>query len=248
MLLENKVALVTGAALGIGAGIAEMFASHGAIVYLLDINLQAARQRATLIAAQGGKAEAMACDVSQRADLAAAAGRALADHGRIDILVNNAGIYPRKAFLETTESDWDRMQEVNMKSMYHACQLVLPPMMQQGSGRIINISSVTVWLGAEHLVHYVSSKAAALGFTRSLAREVGRYNIHVNCITPGAIRTEGEDVHADPKIIAGIVEQQCHKRRILPRDVAGACVFLASELSGGMTGQALNVDGGLVMH
>jgi 3-oxoacyl-[acyl-carrier protein] reductase len=248
MLLENSVALVTGAALGIGAGVAELFASHGAFVYILDIDLAAARERATIITAQGGKGEALQCDVSRRADLAAAVDRAIADHGRVDILVNNAGIYPRKAFLETTEADWDRMQEVNMKSMYHACQLVLPMMMQQRSGRIINISSVTVWLGVENLVHYVSSKAAAVGFTRSLAREVGAYNIHVNCVTPGAIKTEGEDVHADPKIIAGIVEQQSHKRRILPRDVAGACVFLASSLSDGMTGQALNVDGGLVMH
>jgi 3-oxoacyl-[acyl-carrier protein] reductase len=248
MLLENKVALVTGAALGIGAGIAEMFAAHGAIVYLLDIDLVAAQKRAAWITSQRGMAHALACDVSQRADLSAAVDTAVADHGRVDILVNNAGIYPRKAFLKTTEADWDRMQEVNVKSMYHACQLVLPSMIQQRSGRIINISSVTVWLGVENLVHYVSSKAAAVGFTRSLAREVGAYNIHVNCVTPGAIQTEGENVHADPKIIAGIVEQQSHKRRILPSDVAGACVFLASELSNGMTGQALNVDGGLVMH
>jgi 3-oxoacyl-[acyl-carrier protein] reductase len=248
MLLENRVALVTGAAAGIGAGVAEMYAAQGAIVYLLDVDVVKAQGRATAITANGGRAEALACDVARRADLAAAVESALAAHGRIDILVNNAGIYPRRAFLDTTEAEWDRMQSVNMKSMYHACQLVLPSMMKQRSGRIINISSVTVWLGVEHLVHYVSSKAAALGFTRSLAREVGPYSIHVNCITPGAIKTEGEDVHADPKVIAGIVEQQSHKRRILPRDIAGVCVFLASELSDGMTGQALNVDGGLVMH
>lgn len=248
MLLENHVSLVTGAALGIGAGIAELFAQQGASVYLLDIDGERCEAKAEAIRAAGGKALALRCDVARREDLHRAVEVALGEHGRIDSLVNNAGIYPRKPFLETTEAEWDRMQEVNVKSMLHSCQLVLPSMIAHRRGKIVNVSSVTVWLGTANLVHYVASKGAVIGLTRSLAREMGAYNVHVNCVTPGAIKTEGEDVHADPKVIAEIQKDQCLDRRILPADVAGACLFLASALSDGMTGQAVNVDGGLHMH
>lgn len=248
MLLENNVALVTGAAVGIGAGIAELFASVGAAVYLLDIDESAAEAKAASIRAAGGTARALRCDVSKREDWKRAVDAALAKHGRIDSLINNAGIYPRKDFLDTSEAEWDRMQEVNVKSILHGCQLVLPSMISRRSGKIVNISSVTVWVGTAHLVHYVASKGAILGLTRSLAREVGMHNVHINCVTPGAIKTEGEDVHADPAIIAEIQKDQCLDRRILPLDVAKACLFLASPLSDGMTGQSVNVDGGLYMH
>ena len=248
MLTEGHVSLVTGAALGIGAGIAELFARNGAEVYLLDIDAAGAEAKAAQIRAAGGKAHVMKCDVPNRAECAAAVEEAMNRHGRIDSLINNAGIYPRRVFLETTEADWDRMQEVNVKSLMHTCQLVLPHMIARRSGKIVNISSVTLWIGVEKLVHYVTSKGAVLGFTRSLAREMGRHNIHINAVTPGAIKTEGEDIHAVPAEIAAIQAQQCLDRRIMPYDVAAACLFLASPLSDGMTGQTLNVDGGLYLH
>jgi len=248
MLTSGHVSLVTGAALGIGAGIAELFAQNGARVYVLDIDAARADAKAAQIAAAGGTAHAMKCDVSNRADCEAAVAAAIARYGRIDSLINNAGIYPRRMFLETTEADWDQMQAVNVKSLMHTCQLVLPHMIAQGAGKIVNISSVTVWIGVEKLVHYVTTKGAVLGFTRSLAREMGRHNIHINAVTPGAIKTEGEDIHANPDDIRAIQAQQCLGRRIMPYDVAAACLFLASPLSDGMTGQTLNVDGGLYLH
>ncbi|MBK7926627.1 MAG: SDR family oxidoreductase [Bryobacterales bacterium] len=248
MLSHDHVSLVTGAALGIGAGIAELFAQHGAHVYVLDIDEAGAQAKAAQINAAGGSAHALKCDVSNRADCEAAINAAIARYGHIDSLINNAGIYPRRLFLETTEADWDRMQSVNVKSLMHLCQLALPHMIARRSGKIVNISSVTVWIGVEKLVHYVTSKGAVLGFTRSLAREMGRHNVHINAVTPGAIKTEGEDVHANPDDIRAIVADQCLDRRILPADVAAACLFLASPLSDGMTGQTLNVDGGLYLH
>jgi 3-oxoacyl-[acyl-carrier protein] reductase len=248
MLSPGHVSLVTGAALGIGAGIADLFAQHGARVYVLDIDIPKAEAKAAEINAAGGTAHAMKCDVSVRSDVEAVVSDALSRYGQIDSLVNNAGIYPRRMFLETTEADWDRMQAVNVKSLLHTCQLVLPHMIARRSGKIVNISSVTVWIGVEKLVYYVTSKGAVLGLTRSLAREVGRHNVHVNCVTPGAIKTEGEIVHANMDDIRAIQSQQCLDRRILPYDVAAACLFLSSPLSDGMTGQTLNVDGGLYMH
>jgi 3-oxoacyl-[acyl-carrier protein] reductase len=248
LLLSGKSALVTGAALGIGAGIAELFAEEGADVFVLDVDGGGAERKASEIRASGGKAHAIAADVSSAAEVTAAVRTVVDRSGRIDMLINNAGIYPRKPFLETTEAEWERMQDVNLKSVYLCCREALPHMARQQSGAIVNISSVTFFLGVRNLTHYVASKGGVIGFTRSLARETGDYNVRVNCITPGAIKTEGEVVHANPADIAAIVDQQALKRRILPVDIARVALFLCSDLSGAMTGQTLNVDGGLVMY
>ena len=248
VILTGKIALVTGAALGIGAGIAELFAEEGAEVYVLDINGAKAADRAAAIQQAGGKAHALTADVSRSDQVAAAMQRMIGASGRIDILVNNAGIYPRKPFLETTEQEWDTMQDVNLKSLYLCCREALPHMAARRSGKIVNISSVTFFLGVKNLTHYVASKGGVIGFTRSLAREAGDFGVHVNCITPGAVKTEGEVIHADPAAIAAIVEQQSLKRRVLPLDIARVALFLCSELSDAMTGQTLNVDGGWVMY
>ena len=248
MQLQDKVALVTGGAMGIGAGVADLFAQEGAVVYILDLNKEKAEERATAIRAAGGKAGAFCCDVSRRETLEHAIRTAADRHGRIDILINNAGIYPRRLFLEMTEQEWDQMQAVNLKSMFHTCQLTLPYMIPQRSGKIVNISSVTFFMGFPKLAHYVASKGGVIGLTRTLAREMGEYNIHVNSITPGAIQTESEAVHANPNDLAAIQQSQCLKRRLQPADVARVCLFLSSPLSHGMSGQNLNVDGGLVLY
>jgi len=248
MMLEGKVAIVTGGALGIGAGVVELFAREGANVFILDLDESKAEARAAGIRASGGKATAIVCDVSSKEIVKSAVEQVLDQAGRIDVLINNAGIYPRRLFLEMTEEEWDQMQDINLKSLFHLCKLVLPVMMKQRSGKIVNISSVTFFKGMALLSHYVAAKGGMIGLSRSLAREMGPYNIHINCVTPGAIKTEGEDIHADPAAIAEIQRRQCLDRRLLPIDVAGVCLFLASELSDGMTGQTLNVDGGLVMH
>jgi len=233
MLLEDKVALVTGAAAGIGEAIARLFAQEGAHVFAVD---------------KDAGAGIIQADVRSPAQMRRAAGQALERHGRIDILVNNAGIYPRQDFVSMTEQEWDEVHDVNLKGVFHCTQAVLPQMMAQRAGKIVNISSVTFHLGPKRLSHYVAAKGGVIGLTRSLARELGEHNIHVNCITPGAIETESEPRFVTPEQVAEMVAEQSLQRRILPLDIARVCVFLGSELSDGMTGQTLNVDGGWAMH
>lgn len=247
-MLKDRVALITGAATGIGEAVARLFASHGAHTYILDRDLAGCQRVAESIVSAGGSATAFGGDLRRRVDIAPWVEGALGGFGRIDVLVNNAGIYPRQAFLGMSEAQWDEMHEINLKSMFHTLQLVLPHMVAQRSGKVVNISSVTFHLGMALLSHYVATKGGVIGLTRSLAREMGDHNIHVNCITPGAVKTEAEAKVLTVEQADGMVASQCLQRRILPLDIARVCLFLSSELSDGMTGQTLNVDGGWVMH
>jgi 3-oxoacyl-[acyl-carrier protein] reductase len=248
MLLKDRVAIVTGAAAGIGEAIALLFASEGAHVHMFDKDAEGCRTVAEEIGATGGSATSFDGDVRNPAEVSAVITAAFSRYGRVDILVNNAGIFPRKAFMEMSEQDWDTMHDVNLKSMFHTCRAVLPYMIEQQSGKIVNISSVTFHLGVPGLTHYVSSKGGVVGFTRSLAREMGPQNIHVNCVTPGAIHTKSEANFVGPEQVKIFVESQSLRRRIEPLDVAKVCLFLSCNLSDGMTGQILNVDGGWAMH
>jgi len=248
MLLQGKVALVTGAGTGIGEAIARRFAEEGAHAFLFDRDGASNRSVAESIAAAGGWAEAIAGDVCRAADLAALVEAARSRCGRIDILVNNAGIFPRSPFLEITDEQWDEMQDVNLKSIFRASKLALKPMMEARAGKIVNISSVTFFLGVGNLAHYTASKGGVIGLTRSLARAAGPFNVHVNCVTPGFVQTESEVRFVNQDEARKMVAEQCLDRRITPLDIARVCLFLASELSDGMTGQCLNVDGGWVMH
>ncbi len=248
MLLKGKIALVTGSAAGIGNEVARLFAEHGASLVLLDRDQERNRAAAAGLERSGVTVRAAAVDLRDGAAIRAAVSDALDALGHIDILVNNAGVYPRRAFLETSEQEWDDMQANNLKSMFHLAQAVLPGMIARRAGKMVNISSVTFHLGMANLVHYVASKGGVIGLTRSLAREMGEHNIHVNCITPGAILVEAEKAFVTDQQIQAWLGEQCLKRRIVPLDIARACLFLASELSDGMTGQTLNVDGGWVMH
>jgi len=140
------------------------------------------------------------------------------------------------------------MQAVNLKGVFHCTKLVVPHMVERRSGKIVNISSVTFFKGMANLSHYVATKGGVIGLTRSLAREMGPYNVYVNCVTPGAIEVEQEKKVATPEQMAAIVVQQSLQRRLQPIDVSRVCLFLSSELSDGMTGQTVNVDAGLVMY
>jgi 3-oxoacyl-[acyl-carrier protein] reductase len=243
MLLKDRVALVTGAATGIGEAIARLFAAEGAHVLLFDRDPAGCAEVAESIGAA-----AIAGDVRSADDISAAVAAAIARFGRIDVLVNNAGIFPRKAFLEMSEAEWDEMQDVNLKSMFLTSRAVLPHMIAAGAGKIVNISSVTFHLGVPGLTHYVASKGGVIGLTRSLAREMGPRNVHVNCVTPGAIHTKSEARFVSEEQVREFVAHQSLQRRITPEDVARVCLFLACGLSDGMTGQTLNVDGGWAMH
>jgi 3-oxoacyl-[acyl-carrier protein] reductase len=248
MLLKNKTALITGAATGIGEGIARLFAQHGASLLLLDRNSEPLHAVASSISSSGALALPIVLDLRDRDAIDSAVYRTRAEIGQIDILINNAGIYPRQSFLEISEPQWDEMQSINLKSMFHTMQAVLPEMIKRDAGKIVNISSVTFHLGMENLSHYVASKGGVIGLTRSVAREMGPHNIHINCITPGAIEVEAERAFVSEDQITLWLDQQSLKRRLLPLDVARVCLFLASELSDGLTGQTLNVDGGWIMH
>jgi NAD(P)-dependent dehydrogenase (short-subunit alcohol dehydrogenase family) len=248
MLLNEKVALITGAATGIGEAVARLFASQGAHVFLLDRDAAHNRSVAESISAAGGWARDFSGDVRNAADIAPVVAAAIEESGKIDILINNAGIYPRQPFLEMSEEQWDEMQAVNLKSMFHCLKLVLPHMVEKGAGNVVNISSVTFLLGMGNMSHYVASKGGVIGLTRSLAREMGAHNIHINCITPGAIKTEAEARFVTDEQAQEMMAHQSLHRRLLPVDVARVCLFLSSELSDGVTGQCLNVDGGWVMY
>jgi 3-oxoacyl-[acyl-carrier protein] reductase len=246
MFLDTKVAIVTGAATGIGEGIARLFAEEGAHLFLLDRDSTRNAAVAASIPAIRPVA-AFAGDVRDPKAIQAVVAVAIEQFGGVDVLVNNAGIYPRQSFIDMSEAQWDEMQDINLRSMFHSTKTVLPAMIARRYGKIINISSVTFHLGSKDLVHYVASKGGVIGLTRSLAREVGEHGVFVNCITPGAVQVEAEKQVATEEQLQEIIDLQSLKRRIVPLDIARACLFLASELSDGMTGQTLNVDGGWVM-
>ena len=248
MLLDTKVALITGTGTGIGQEIARLFAEHGARLVLLDRNGEANQATAHSLDSSGQRAIAVKVDVRDRPSIDAVVSRTIQEWGQIDILVNNAGVYPRQEFLTMTEQQWDEMHDINLKSMFHLQQAVLPHMIGRQRGKIVNISSVTFHFGAPNLAHYVATKGGVIGLSRSLAREVGKHNIHINCITPGAVRVEAEKAVVSEEQIREYVAQQSLQRRILPIDVARVALFLSCDLSDGMTGQTLNVDGGWIMH
>ena len=165
------------------------------------------------------------------------------------MLVNNAAIYPRRAWTEITEEEWDRVLGVNLKGYFHCARACHPSMKERGGGHIVNVSSITFLIGFEMLLDYVSSKGAIVGFTRALAHEVGPEGITVNAIAPGAFPTDAEKIHPDPEgYNQWALDQQCLKRRGSPEDIGNLVVFLASEASSFITGQTVVIDGGWAMH
>jgi 3-oxoacyl-[acyl-carrier protein] reductase len=249
-LLHGKVAIVTGGSGALGTGIARGLAAAGAAVVLADVKVDAAQAVAAQIEAAGGRALAVGCDVAARAQVEAMVSQAIEIFGGVDILVNNAAIYPLRPWTEISEEEWDRVFAVNVKGYYLCARAVYPSMQARGGGKIVNISSITFFLGKwDKLLDYVSSKGAIVGFTKALARELGPDNIHVNCIAPGAFPTNAEKIHPDPAgYNAFVLENQAIQRRGTPQDMANAVLFFASSLSDFVTGQSLLVDGGWAMR
>lgn len=247
-MFQNHVTFITGAGTGIGEATALFFASQGARVALLDRDAAGVEKNAALIAEKGGEAIALAGDMRDRSSLATAVDATIARFGRIDSLINNAGIYPRKPFLEITEEEWDTMLDINLKGVYRMTQLVVPHMIAQGGGKVVNISSVTFFVAPPLLSHYVASKGGVIGLSRVLAKELGPQNVLVNCVTPGAIQTESEKHFVSKEQEQEFLYNQSIKRRLQPLDVARVCAFLAGPWSDGMTGQTLNVDAGWALY
>jgi NAD(P)-dependent dehydrogenase (short-subunit alcohol dehydrogenase family) len=222
-------------------------AEEGAAVVVADI-LDGARVVEEVKSA-GGKALALTVDVSNEADTQRMAAQAVKAFGRIDVLVNNAAIFiniQRHPFYEISAEEWDRVSGVNIKGPFLCAKAVFPQMREQRSGKIINISSSTAFWGTPNFLHYVASKAALIGMTRSLAREVGEYGICVNAIAPGLVEHEGQNA---PKALTELqLKERSIKRLQTPEDLLGTLRFLASPDSDFMTGQTIVVDGGSIFY
>ena len=247
MRLAGKVAIVTGGARHIGAVYCRKLAAEGAAVIIADV-LDGDKVVQEITAA-GGRAMALKVDVSKEEDTIQMAAETVKTFGRIDILVNNAAIFiniKRQPFYEITAEEWDRVSAVNIKGPFLCAKAVFPQMKEQRSGKIINISSSTAFAGTPLFLHYVASKAALIGMTRSLAREVGEFGICVNAIAPGLVQHEGQT--APKEFTEFQLKARSIKRLQTPEDLLGVLVYLASPDSDFVTGQTILVDGGGIFH
>lgn len=243
-LLEGKVALITGGTRGIGKGIVEMFVAQGAQV---AFTYAGSKEKAQALVEEFQDAAIIKAYQSDASDYQAAqelVEQVLIDFGKIDILINNAGITKDNLMLRMSKEDWDQIIKVNLDSVFNLCKAVIKPMMKARQGSIINMTSVVGIKGNAGQANYAASKAGVIGFTKSLALELGSRNIRCNAIAPGFIETE-MTAALDEKTVQGWREAIPLKRGGNPSDVAQACVFLGSEMSSYITGQVLSVDGGM---
>jgi NAD(P)-dependent dehydrogenase (short-subunit alcohol dehydrogenase family) len=236
--LEGKIAIVTGGAQGIGRAIADGLEAAGATVVIADLN---------------PPEDGIRADVSSEADVEAMVGETVDRHGGLDILVNNAGLYaslPMRPFTEIPPDEWRHVMDVNVASMFLTCRAAVPLMRERGGGKIVNISSGTPFRGVPFLLHYVTSKGAIVAFTRALARELGKDNIHVNCVAPGFTMSDG--VMANPEVVEKLRDASVSARTIqrdqVPEDVVGAVVFFCTPAADFVTGQTMVIDGGQYFH
>ena len=246
-MLNEKVAVVTGSTKGIGEEIAREFARQGAKVVISGRNADRADAVVKAIEKEGGTATAVVGDVSSGEDAKALIEGAVAAYGRVDILVNNAGITRDNLLMRMSEEDWDTVLTINLKGAFNCIKAVTRQMMKQRFGRIINITSVVGQMSDAGQVNYASSKAGMIGMTKSVAKELASRNITCNAIAPGFIATDMTDVLDDA------VKSELEKQIPLGRmgevsDIAKAAAFLAGDDAGYITGQTLNVDGGMVMQ
>ncbi|MGC1242559.1 MAG: 3-oxoacyl-[acyl-carrier-protein] reductase [Chryseosolibacter sp.] len=245
-LLKGKTALITGASKGIGKSIAMKFAEQGANVaftYLSSVEQGQALE--TELTSKGIKAKGYRSDASDFKQAEKLISDVIADFGTLDILVNNAGITMDNLLLRMTEESWDRVMNVNLKSCFNTVKAVMKPMMKQKNGSIINMTSVVGIKGNAGQANYAASKAGIIGFTKSVALEIGSRGIRCNAIAPGFIETEMTG-KLDEKTVQLWRDAIPLKRGGMPEDVADACIFLASDMSSYITGQVLQVDGGML--
>jgi 3-oxoacyl-[acyl-carrier protein] reductase/pyridoxal 4-dehydrogenase len=237
--LDGRVAIVTGAAQGIGKAIVDKLADEGATVVVADVNGGGAQQAAP----KGGMG--MQVDVSKEDDVKRMVDETVGTYGKLDVLVNNAAIVPFTAWDEVDFAEWRRIMAVNLDGTFLTCHYGHKPMREAGYGRIVNIASNVILAGTPNLAHYVASKGGIFAFTRALAREIGQYGITVNSVAPGLTETEGVMASPHKEAFEFVQMLQCIPRRGVAADIAPAVAFLASEEAGWVTGQMLVADAGM---
>jgi len=258
MQVKDKVVIVTGAARGIGQEYASALAREGAKVVLCDV--RDCEESVARVRSEGGEAVSTSADVTSAADTAAVAELAVKSFGRIDGLVNNAALYGTLQggrFEKIPESEWDAAMAVNVRGVWNCCKAVTGAMRDAGGGSIVNIASLAATYGMPGRLHYTTSKAAVIGMTRGMARELGRDLIRVNAVAPSAVMTEGtqeffggtteEDAAKMERALAVVRGNQAIQKTLDPADLTGTVVYLISDASRLLTGQTLNVDGGTMM-
>jgi NAD(P)-dependent dehydrogenase (short-subunit alcohol dehydrogenase family) len=258
MELQGQVAIVTGAGRGIGRATALELARMGADIVVAELDHAGAKETAAQVETLGRRASVVPTDVTRRADLTALAERTRAALGRIDILVNNAGIYRAALPLDVTEEHWDAIMNVNARAVFFASQAVLPTMVAQKRGVIVSLASMAGKIGSPTNLPYNASKAAVISITKSLALAHAADGIRVNCVCPGFVTTDmWTQVARELGALRGVSAEEFTRQRLAqvplrrmerPEDVANVIAFLVSSRAAYMTGQAISVDGGLVMH
>lgn len=247
MRLQDKSAVITGAASGIGRAIALKFVHEGAAVMAADLDGKAAMSLADEIEADGGSAIGIGADITKRAEIDAMVAAAIERFGRIDVLVNNAGSRIIKPFLEHTEEDWRRMLDVNLTGHFLCCQAVIPYMLEAGGGRIINMASIASYVGRPNRAGYVAAKGGLLSLTRALAADMAGKNVTVNALAPGMIASPLNRDFAEDQVLGEAWKtENLAGRWGEPEDVAGVATFLASDDAGFITGETITVDGGSI--
>jgi len=253
MRLQDRVTIITGAGHGIGRAYTRRFAEEGARVVIAEIDAPAGEAAAAEINEKGGCAWARATDVTDLASIEGLVRETRERYGRIDVLLNNAAIYVTQWLWkgpaeEMPLEQWDRVIEVNLKGVYLCCRAVIPVMKAQRAGKIINVASGTFFNGSGDMPHYTASKGGVVALTRVLARQLGPWNINVNCLTPGSTMSEENLTDEIRQRREGSIGPRAFRRVELPEDVTGTALFLASADSDFMTGQLLVVEGGGIMH
>lgn len=246
--MKGQVALVTGGARSIGREIAETLAARGA--HIVSVDLLASDETVAAISAEGGSSEGLHADVTDERAVESTVRDIVARHGRIDVLVNNAGLFAtveRRPFWEIDVHEWDRMLEVNVKSVFLCCRAVSLPMREARAGRIVNLSSNTSVFGMPNFLHYLASKSAVVGMTRGLARELGPFGIGVNAVAPGLVTTELTSESVPEAYRRQVAEGQCITEPLTPPDIAGGVAYLCSPAARLVTGQTLLINGGANM-